>query len=99
LNIIHPKTNQAHIHLLSDKVIKDLKSLNNEIQIVFEKYKYKDLLEKLKPINKENLIRLVNEDLNKTAEIFELPYNIKSHSFRINTITNLLKITFVYKVT
>ena len=33
--------------------------------------------------------------MSNTCEILKLPYNIKSHSFRINHISNLLKITSV----
>lgn len=36
----------------------------------------------------------MNMDLNDTCTICNIPYNIKSHSFRINMISNLLnKIT------
>lgn len=97
-NVIHHKTQKAHIHVISDKAVADLKNLNTEIKIVFEKYGYKYLFGKSKPMIKKSLIRLVNKDLNTTSEILELPYNIKSHSFRINTITNLLKVTSVHKV-
>jgi len=54
--LIHHKTKQAHIHVLSKKGIQDLKEI------------YKK---------------------------FDIPFNIKSHSFRVNMITNLLKVTSV----
>ena len=36
-----------------------------------------------------------DEGLKNTCQINKIPYNIKSHSFRINMITNLLKHTSV----
>jgi len=38
---------------------------------------------------------MVNKDLEATCQKFSIPFNIKSHSFRINMITNLLKVTTV----
>ena len=40
-------------------------------------------------------LRFINNDLKNTCEVNEIPYNIKSHSFRINMISNLLKVTTV----
>lgn len=45
-----------------------------------------------------SLIRMVNTDLKETCQATKITYNVKSHSFRINMITNLLKITSVRKV-
>ena len=45
-------------------------------------------------INK-NLIKVINRDLKYTSQKYNIPYNIKSHSFRVNIITNLLKVTSV----
>lgn len=47
------------------------------------------------PLIEKSLIRLVNQDLQNTCENNNIPFNIKSHSFRINMVTNLLKITSV----
>ena len=38
---------------------------------------------------------MINSDLRKTCDINEIPYNIKSHSFRINMISNLLQNTTI----
>jgi len=38
---------------------------------------------------------MINKDLKHTSKINQIPYNIKSHSFRINMITRLLKNTSV----
>jgi len=46
----------------------------------------------------KSLMRMINADLKSTCEFAQLPFNIKSHSFRINLITNLLKVTSVHKV-
>ena len=43
----------------------------------------------------KNLIKLVNKDLKTTCIKFNIPFNIKFHSFRVNMITNLLKLTSV----
>ena len=94
-NLIHFKTNQSHIHVLSNQAIKDFKKLENEFLIVFKKYKYKYLFGKNKPIIGKSLIRIINKDLKYTIKLADLPYNIKSHSFRINVISNLLKHTTV----
>ena len=94
-NLVHHKTKKAHIHVLSKTAIQDLKNLKVEFSIVFEKYKYEFLYRKYKPRTKNALIRMVNQDLEKTCETNNIPFNIKSHSFRINMITNLFKITSV----
>jgi len=46
-------------------------------------------------MHKKSLVRLINSDLRTTYEIGNIPYNIKSHSFRINMISSLLKNTSV----
>ena len=38
---------------------------------------------------------MINRDLKNTSEKYQIPYNIKSHSFRVNMITNLWKVTSV----
>nr|UDP55489.1 putative integrase/recombinase protein [Schizostauron trachyderma] len=92
-NLIHHKTKQAHIHVLSKKAIKDLRDLTVEYNIIFEKYQFKYLFGKQKPITDKNLIKMVNKDLRHTSQKYHIPFNIRSHSFKINMITNLLKIT------
>lgn len=94
-NIIHYKTKKAYIHVLSKKGIEDLQNCESDMFIIFEKYKYKYLFGKNKPLNRDYFIDMVNKDLEVTCKKFNIPFNIKSHSFRINMITNLLKITSV----
>jgi transposase InsO family protein/integrase len=94
-SIIHHKTNQPYIHVLSKTGVKALKNLKTEFTVVFQKYKYEFLFGKEKPIHKKTLIQVMNRDLKHTCEVCNLPYNIKSHSFRVNVISNLLKITTV----
>lgn len=94
-NAIHYKNRQAHSHVLSKTALKSLKQLALERTIIFQKYGYKYLFGKHKPIHQKSLIRLMNYDLNNTCKICDIPYNIKSHSFRINMISNLLKKTTV----
>lgn len=90
-SLIHHKTKQAHIHILSKKAVQDLRKLTNEFSIVFDKYNYQYLFGKFQPINEKNVIKIINKDLKHTSQKYQMPYNIKSHSFRLNT--NLLKIT------
>ena len=88
-NAIHYKNRQAHSHVLSKTALKSLKQLALERTIIFQKYGYKYLFGKHKPIHQKSLIRLMNGDLNNSCKICDIPYNIKSHSFRINMISNL----------
>jgi integrase len=94
-SVIHHKTRQPYIHVLSKIGVKALKNLKTEFTIVFQKYKYEFLFGKKKPIHKKTLIQVMNRDLKHTYAVCNLPYNIKSHSFRVNVISNLLKITTV----
>lgn len=94
-NIIHHKTKQPYIHVLSEQGVEQLKNLKTDFMIVFQTYKYKYLFGKETPIHKKTLIQIINRDLKHTSEVCNLPYNIKSHSFRVNVISNLLKITTV----
>lgn len=96
-NLIHYKTKQAHIHVLSKKAIQDLLKLHTEFSIVFDKYNFQYLFGKTRPITDNNIIKMVNRDLKHKSEKYQIPYNIKSHSFRVNMITNLLKVTSVQK--
>ena len=95
LSIIHFKTKSPHIHILSKTAVQNLKKLTPEFRIVFDKYKFKYLFGKDKPIHKKTMIRMINQDLKNTCEANQIPFNIKSHSFRINLISNLLKCTTV----
>jgi integrase/transposase InsO family protein len=94
-SLIHFKTNKPHIHVLSKKAVQELKNLKLEYSIIFDKYKYKFLYGKEEPVNNKSLIRFVNRDLKHTSKALNIPYNIRSHSFRINFISSLLKVTSV----
>ena len=94
-NLVHHKTKKAHVHVLSEKAVKDLRNLTSEFLIIFNKYQYQYLFGKNKPMTNKNLIKIVNKDLKTTCTKFNIPFNIKSHSFRVNMITNLLKVTSV----
>lgn len=94
-NLVHHKTKKAHIHILSQKAVKDLQSLHFEFLTVFNKYQYQYLFGKDKPVTEKHLIKIVNKDLKSTCAKFNIPFNVKSHSFRIGMITNLLKVTSV----
>ena len=95
LSAIHYKTKQAHFHVLSKNGVRALKKLSAELIIVFQKYNFKYLFGKSEPIHQKSLTRLINDDLKHTCKVCNIPYNIKSHSFRINMISNLLKKTTV----
>ena len=94
-SLIHHKTKQAHIHILSKKAVQDLRNFNTEFSMVFNKYNYQYLFGKVKLMTNKNLIKVINRDLKYTLQKYNIPYNIKSHSFRVNIITNLLKVPSV----
>lgn len=89
---MHHKTKEAHIHVLLKKAVRDLQDLKLKFFVVFEKYQYKYLFGKKKPMTDKNLIKMVNKDLKNTCRKFKIPFNIKSHSFKVNMVTSLLKI-------
>ena len=95
LTIIQFKTKRSHTHILSKNAVYNLKKLKPEIKVVFDKYKYKYLFGKNKPMHQKSMIKMINNDLKHTCEINQIPFNIKSHSFRINMISNLLRVTTV----
>lgn len=95
VSVIHHKTKQAHIHVLSQSGVMKLRELKLECEIIFNKYDFKYLFGKKKPMHKLSVIRLINKDLRTTSELNQIPFNIKSHSFRINMISSLLKNTSV----
>ena len=74
-NIIHFKTKQPHVHILSRRAVKNLRKLENEFNIVFQKYNY--LFGKYQPIIAKSLIRIINKDLKHTTKSTDFPYNIK----------------------
>ena len=94
-SVIHFKQKEPYIHVISDLAIKELKKLKSCYEIIFVKYKHKYLFGKNKPIAEKSLIRAINKDLKNSCDLNQIPYNIKSHSFRINMITKLLKNTSV----
>jgi len=78
--------------------VQELKKLRNQLNVIFVKYKYKYLFGKYKPVHEKYLIEMVNKDLKHTCQINQIPYNIKSHSFRINMISKLLQKTSAQNV-
>ena len=45
-NTVHFKTKQSHIHILENQAVKDLKKLECDYQIIFQKHHYKYLFGK-----------------------------------------------------
>ena len=76
-----------------------LRILGNEFTIVFQRYKYKFLFENTRSINKKTLIHVTNRNLKHIFKVCKLIYKIKSCSFKINIIFNLLKIFIVENTT
>ena len=54
-------------------------------------YIYNYLFGKDKPVDEKHFIKIIHKGLKYTCEISQIPYNITSHSFRINIITRLLQ--------
>ena len=92
-SVVHFKQKEPHIHVISDLAVQELKKLKNQLSVIFVKYKYKYLFGKDKPVHQKYLIEMINKDLKHTCQINQIPYNIKSHSFRINMISQLLQKT------
>ena len=95
-SVIHYKTKQAYTHVLNDQAIKDLKCLKEDFKVVFKKNNFKYIFGKKNPIHNKSLIRMVNKDLKNTCKLNNIHCNIKSHSFRINMISNLLRVTTLH---
>lgn len=95
ISVIHHKTKQPYIHVLSKQAVLNLKRLQPEINIIFNKYKFNYLFDKQKLTHKKAVIRFINRDLENTCKVNAIFFNIKSHSFRINMISSLLKTTSV----
>lgn len=87
--------NKKNHIFISDSAVETLKKLKQYYEIIFVKYKYKYLFGKKEPVAEKHLIRTINNDLKHTYKINRIPYNIKSHSFRINMISKLLQNTSV----
>lgn len=98
LTVIHHKNKQSHIHTLSKRALRDLEYIRFDIETIFEKYKYKYLLGKNKPMHNKSVIRFINQDLRCICNAKHIRYNIKSHSFRIYVISSLLQQTSVQHV-
>ena len=94
-NITHYKQKESHIHVISDLAVQELKDLKNQLIIIFDKYHYQYIFGKNQPVGEKHLIHMINSDLRKTCKNNQIPYNIKSHSFRINMISNLLQNTTI----
>ena len=94
-SVVHFKQKEPHIHIISDQAVQELKKLKYYIEIIFVKYKYNFLFGKNQPVHEKYLIEMINKDLKHTCQINQIPYNIKSHSFRINMISKLLQKTSV----
>jgi len=92
-HVVHFKQKKSHIHVISELAVQELKKLKYQYEIIFVKYKFKYLFGKKKPIDEKHFIKIINKDLKNTCKINDIPYNIKSHSFRINMISKLLKNT------
>jgi hypothetical protein len=61
-NIVHFKTKQSHIHILGNPKVKDLKKLERDYQMIFQKHHYKYLFGKNKPSHEKPMIRSINLD-------------------------------------
>lgn len=53
-NIIHFKQKESYIHVISKRTVEELKSLSNQLDVAFVKYKFNYLFGKDKPID-ENI--------------------------------------------
>lgn len=98
LTVTHFKQKQSHVHVLSKRALRDLALIQDDIEFIFVKNKFKFLFGKTKPMHEKSLIRFINRDLKHTCHTKNIAYNIKSHSFRIYVIASLLRVTSVQNV-
>ena len=57
INVIHHKTRQPDIRVLSITAVQNFKRLKPEMEIIFNKYQFKYLFRKYQPMHKKSLIR------------------------------------------
>ena len=81
---MHSKQRAQHIYIISDLGVEQLKKLKPYYEIILVKYKCQCLFGNKEPLAEKHFIRTINNDLKYRYEINQIPYNIKSHSFRIN---------------
>lgn len=91
LQVYQGKQNRHREIILSDKAAQDLRELKAEINYLF--LKRTTLSDES---TETSWIRFINRRLKETAKAFKL--SLKSHSFRIDRVTSLLKIAPAQKV-
>lgn len=91
INMVHHKTKQSCTHTVPDIAIQHLQALQPEFDFVFKENQYEYLFGKTKPHHPLSIIRTVNRDIASTSKICNINLNLKSHSFRVGFITQLLK--------
>lgn len=97
INIYESKTESNRYSMVPDECRRKLASMKKEIDYVFS---YGDCLmpslrmnrelKKIKSVGEKVFIKLVNEDIKKTCEFYEIPGEFSSHSFRVGRVTRLL---------
>lgn len=97
LHLLDPKTKQKHIYLLSIKIVNQLKIFTPQWKIIFERYKYKYLFGKEKPITDKNLIKVVNQDLRNICINNNIRIKITSDHFRYSGSKDLPTIIYFYE--
>jgi hypothetical protein len=101
-NIVHSKTNTCQIHVLPLVGKEAIQKMLPEIELIFNQYRFqfrgnsKGFSEET--FNTQNFIRFVNTDMSFTCRKFGILENFKSHSFRVDSITKLLRTLPVQKV-
>ena len=91
LQIYQGKQNKYRTILLAEEGYKVLCELNKEIDIVFQK---RETLSG--GVDRNTWISFINNKLSYSASLFNI--NLKSHSFRINFVTSLLRLAPVQDV-
>lgn len=93
LKILQTKTQKEKLLVIGEQGINRLKSLKPEINKIFEKN------QTLGPTTyPQNWIAFINKKLNTSLKRIGVVGNFKSHSFRINFVTELLKNYPIQKV-
>nr|UXN44523.1 hypothetical protein [Navicula tsukamotoi] len=97
LTLIDPNTKQKQIYILSTKIINQFKILAPKWRIIFEKYQYKYLFGKEKPMTDKNLIKIVNQNLENTCINYNIAVKITSDYFRYSESKHLPTIIYIFE--
>lgn len=101
ISTIQHKTKQPRICILGEKALEQLNKIEEDIDFIFIKNKFKYLGATLqhpeKPMHSTAWTRSINKNLKRLASDCGIALTLKSHSFRVGFVTRHLKVTDIEK--